>query len=506
MAAEPQFAPPRYMAIEGPIRVGKSTLARILADRLHARLLADRTDNPYLGDFYAEKPGAAFRAQMHFLLMRFRQLHDLALEHDPRPLLCDYLFEKDRIFAALTLTDEELKVYEQYYEYFRPQLRTPDLVIYLQATPAVLRKRMKKTAAASEREISDAYLEAVVEAYEHFFVRYTGSDLLVINTSEIDFVELHEDLRELLRRLSEPVKGTQYFLPLGPALFILFLVASGGVGVFNNHEGRHPAKGLYPEDNMSTHPTPQGSGRQAGSANNGAKKVTVPDIISKKTRGEKISCLTAYDYPTARLLDAAGVDISLVGDSLGMVVLGYENTLPVTMEEMLHHTRAARRGTARALLVADMPFGSFQLDVNAAVANAVRFVKEAGAEAVKIEGGGTRLELIARPAENDIPVMAHIGLTPQSVHALGGFKVQGKTLAAADALLRDARAVEAAGAFSLVLESIPAEVAERITRELKIPTIGIGAGPACDGQVLVWHDLIGLSFGVDPKFVRRYAH
>ncbi|OFV85704.1 MAG: 3-methyl-2-oxobutanoate hydroxymethyltransferase [Acidobacteria bacterium RIFCSPHIGHO2_01_FULL_67_28] len=228
-------------------------------------------------------------------------------------------------------------------------------------------------------------------------------------------------------------------------------------------------------------------------------------MISKKTRGEKISCLTAYDYPTARLLDAAGVDISLVGDSLGMVVLGYENTLPVTMEEMLHHTRAVRRGVARALLVADMPFGSFQLGVNDAVANAVRFVKEAGAEAVKIEGGEKRLELIARLAENDIPVMAHIGLTPQSVHALGGFKVQGKTLAAADALLRDARAVEAAGAFSLVLESIPAEVAERITRELKIPTIGIGAGPACDGQVLVWHDLIGLSFGVDPKFVRRYA-
>lgn len=256
---------------------------------------------------------------------------------------------------------------------------------------------------------------------------------------------------------------------------------------------------------MSTHPTPQGSGRQAGSANNGAKKVTVPEILSKKTRAARITCLTAYDYPTARLLDAAGVDIILVGDSLGMVVLGYENTLPVTMEEMLHHTRAARRGTERALLVADMPFGSFQLGVDAAVANAVRFVKEAGAEAVKIEGGEKRLELIARLVENDIPVMAHIGLTPQSVHALGGFKVQGKTLAAADELLRDARAVEAAGAFSLVLESIPAEVAERITRELRIPTIGIGAGPACDGQVLVWHDLVGLSFGVQPKFARRYA-
>jgi len=249
---------------------------------------------------------------------------------------------------------------------------------------------------------------------------------------------------------------------------------------------------------VSAHPTPQGSGRET-------RKVTVPDILGKKSRNDKISCLTAYDYPTARLLDAAGVDIILVGDSLGMVVLGYENTLPVTMEEMLHHTRAVRRGTARALLVADMPFGSFQLGVNEAVANAVRFVKEAGAEAVKIEGGEKRLELIARLAENDIPVMAHIGLTPQSVHALGGFKMQGKTLAAADALRRDARAVEAAGAFSLVLESIPAEVAERITRELRIPTIGIGAGPACDGQVLVWHDLVGLSFGVEPKFARRYA-
>jgi 3-methyl-2-oxobutanoate hydroxymethyltransferase len=251
---------------------------------------------------------------------------------------------------------------------------------------------------------------------------------------------------------------------------------------------------------MST--LPNGSREPAG---RDTRRVTVPDILAKKSRGEKISCLTAYDYPTARVLDAAGVDILLVGDSLGMVVLGYENTLPVTMEEMLHHTRAVRRGTARALLVGDMPFGSFQLGVEEAVRNAIRFVKEAGAEAVKIEGGEKRLELIHRLVENDIPVMAHIGLTPQSLHAFGGFKVQGKTLAAAEQLLRDARAVEAAGAFSLVLESIPAEVAARITRELKIPTIGIGAGAACDGQVLVWHDLVGLSFGVNPKFARRYA-
>ncbi|HXE75391.1 MAG TPA: 3-methyl-2-oxobutanoate hydroxymethyltransferase [Candidatus Xenobia bacterium] len=250
---------------------------------------------------------------------------------------------------------------------------------------------------------------------------------------------------------------------------------------------------------MSTLP----NSRSAGTGRD-TKKVTVPEILRKKSNGERITCLTAYDYPTARILDAAGVDILLVGDSLGMVVLGYENTLPVTMEEMLHHTRAVRRGTERALLVADMPFGSFHLDPTVSVENAVRFVKEAGAEAVKIEGGEKRLELIHRLVENDIPVMGHIGLTPQSIHAFGGFKVQGKTLEAVERLLRDAHAVEAAGAFSLVLESIPAEVAELITRELRIPTIGIGAGAGCDGQVLVWHDLVGLSFGVQPKFARRY--
>lgn len=217
MASSPRFAAPRYIAVEGPIRVGKSTLARILADRLRARLLADRTDNPHLADFYAERPGAAFRAQMHFLLTRYLQLRDLALEHDPRPLVCDFLFEKDRVFASLNLSDAELKVYEHYFELFRPQLTTPDLVIYLQATPQVLRQRLKKKRQPQEADISDTYLREVVEAYDHFFFSYTASDLLVIKTSEIDFVERHEDLQELLRRLSEPVRGTQYFLPLGPA-------------------------------------------------------------------------------------------------------------------------------------------------------------------------------------------------------------------------------------------------------------------------------------------------
>jgi 3-methyl-2-oxobutanoate hydroxymethyltransferase len=247
--------------------------------------------------------------------------------------------------------------------------------------------------------------------------------------------------------------------------------------------------------------------------NAGNGKVTVPGLLQRKswTAGslstkEKITCLTAYDYPTARLLDEAGVDVLLVGDSLGMVALGYESTLPVTMEDMLHHTRAVRRGTRRALLVADMPYGSFHADTAESVRNAMRFVKEAGAEAVKVEGGERRLELIVRLTEAEIPVMGHVGLTPQSLNALGGFKVQGKTADAAEQLLRDARAVESAGAFAVVLEAVPRELAAHITRELRIPTIGIGAGPDCDGQILVIHDLVGLTFARTPKFARQYAN
>jgi 3-methyl-2-oxobutanoate hydroxymethyltransferase len=247
------------------------------------------------------------------------------------------------------------------------------------------------------------------------------------------------------------------------------------------------------------------------SAGNG--KITVPDLLQRKSlaagspsSAKKITCLTAYDCPTARLLDEAGVEIILVGDSLGMVVLGYESTLPVTIEEMLHHTRAVRRGTRRALVVADMPYGSYHADNAESLRNAVRFVKEAGAEAVKIEGGERRLELIARLTEAEIPVMGHVGLTPQSLHALGGYRVQGKTPDAAEQLLRDARAVEAAGAFAVVLEAVPRELAAQITRELHIPTIGIGAGPDCDGQVLVLHDLLGLTFNAPPKFARQYAN
>jgi 3-methyl-2-oxobutanoate hydroxymethyltransferase len=241
----------------------------------------------------------------------------------------------------------------------------------------------------------------------------------------------------------------------------------------------------------------------------GNGKVTVPEILSRKSSGfgtkQKISCLTAYDYPTARLLDEAGVDVLLVGDSVGMAVLGYDSTLPVTLDDILHHTRAVRRGTKRALLVADMPYGTFHVSVEETLRNAMRLVKEGGAEAVKVEGGERRIELIAKLVEAEIPVMGHIGLTPQSFNALGGFSVQGKTAEAARQVERDARAVEAAGAFSVVLESMPRELAARITEKLHIPTIGIGAGPHCDGQILVFHDLVGLTQGHKPKFVRHYA-
>src|ERR1700741_2102052 len=260
------------------------------------------------------------------------------------------------------------------------------------------------------------------------------------------------------------------------------------------------SQGTAPEADMSIIPNGNGA------------KVTVPELLQRKsmasdsTNKKKSTCLTAYDYPTARLMDEAGGDVVLVGDSVAMVVLGYDSTLPLTMEESLHHTKAVRRGVQRALMVADMPFGTYQGDVNEALKNAVRFVKEAGAEAVKVEGGERRLEVIARLTEAEIPVMGHVGLTPQSVNAMGGYRVQGKTAGGAEQLLRDARAVEVAGAFSIVLEAMPRELAAEITRSVRIPTIGIGAGPDCDGQVLVLHDMLGLTFQDAPKFARRYAN
>ena len=233
-------------------------------------------------------------------------------------------------------------------------------------------------------------------------------------------------------------------------------------------------------------------------------KVTSFTVFEKKQKQEPITCLTAYDHASARLVDEAGVDMILVGDSLGMVMLGYENTLPVTVDEMLHHTRAVRRAVKRAFLIADMPFASYHVSGKDAIRNAARFIK-AGAEAVKIEGGEKRAHLVERLVDAEIPVVGHIGLTPQSLHAMGGYKVQGKTLKAVEQLMHDALALERCGACCVVLEGIPREVAALITREIEIPTIGIGAGPECDGQVLVFHDLLGLSFAPPAKFVRRYA-
>jgi 3-methyl-2-oxobutanoate hydroxymethyltransferase len=233
-------------------------------------------------------------------------------------------------------------------------------------------------------------------------------------------------------------------------------------------------------------------------------KVTVRSIREMKARKERIVSVTAYDYPTARLADEAGVDLILVGDSLGMVVLGYESTIPVTMPEMMHHVRAVVRAAPRALVVADLPFASFQTGPEDAVRNSARFVKR-GAEAVKLEGGRRVLPQVEAILAADIPVLGHLGLTPQSVHAFGGYKVQGKTKSAAEALVEDALALERAGVFAIVLEGIPRELGGEVSRALTIPTIGIGAGAECDGQVLVLHDLIGLSFGKPARFVRRYA-
>jgi 3-methyl-2-oxobutanoate hydroxymethyltransferase len=241
------------------------------------------------------------------------------------------------------------------------------------------------------------------------------------------------------------------------------------------------------------------------SAINNLKKVTAPSLIKMKEKGEKIAVLTAYDFLMANMLDDAGIDVILVGDSLGMVVLGFESTIPVTMEMMLHHVSAVKRGVKRALLIADMPFLSYQKNIDTAVENAGRFLQEAGAEAVKLEGGETIAETVARLVNFGIPVMGHIGLTPQSINQFGSYNVIGKQKKIAQQLLKDAQILENAGAFSIVLEKVPMELAKEISENIKIPTIGIGAGKHCDGQVLVSHDMLGIYDKFNPKFVRRYA-
>jgi len=235
------------------------------------------------------------------------------------------------------------------------------------------------------------------------------------------------------------------------------------------------------------------------------KPVRVPDLRLMKERGEKIAVLTAYDVTMARLLDRAGIDVILVGDSLGMVVLGFETTLPVTLEMMIHHTKAVSRGAKRALIVADMPFLTFQLSMEEAMRNAGRLIQQGGAAAVKIEGGRQIVDTAKRLVDIGVPVMGHLGLTPQSVHQLGGFRPQGRDAEAAEKLVKDAELLEQAGVFAIVLESIPAHVAGRVTAHLKIPTIGIGAGTECDGQVLVINDVLGLSDGPIPPFAKQYA-
>jgi 3-methyl-2-oxobutanoate hydroxymethyltransferase len=234
-------------------------------------------------------------------------------------------------------------------------------------------------------------------------------------------------------------------------------------------------------------------------------RITAPGIVEMKRKGEIITSVTAYDFPTARLADEAGIDILLVGDSLGTVVLGYESTLPVTVDDIVHHTKAVVRAKPRALVVADMPFMSYQASLEDAIRNAGRLIQEGGADAVKLEGGERVAEIVKKLVESGIPVMGHLGLTPQSVLTFGGYRVQARGEADQERLAREARALETAGCFSLVLEGIPAKLGAEVSRSLTIPTIGIGAGPGCDGQVLVSHDLLGFYHGHQAKFVRRYA-
>jgi 3-methyl-2-oxobutanoate hydroxymethyltransferase len=238
----------------------------------------------------------------------------------------------------------------------------------------------------------------------------------------------------------------------------------------------------------------------------GEKKLTIADLREKKVRGKKITMMTAYDYPTASLVEQAGIDTILVGDSLGMVVLGYESTVPVTMEDMLHHCRAVTRGAKRSFVVGDMPFMSYQVSVEKAVENAGRFLKEAGCDSVKLEGGSEVCRVVKAIVDAGIPVCAHIGLTPQTATKLSGFKVQGKDAESARELIKSAKDLETAGVFMIVMECIPDLVAAKITKELRVPTIGIGAGKDCDGQVLVYHDLVGLFERFTPKFVKQYVN
>ena len=235
------------------------------------------------------------------------------------------------------------------------------------------------------------------------------------------------------------------------------------------------------------------------------ERITVPSLRDRKVRGDRIVSVTAYDYPAARLADRAGVDVVLVGDTVGMMALGYDTTVPVTMDDMLHHVRSVRRGLKWALLLADLPFGSYETGSDDAIRNSVRLMKEGGAQAVKLEGGAWLSDTVRRMTNAGIPVVGHVGLMPQSVHLVGGHKAQGKDAAAADKIVNDARTLEAAGAVAIVLEAIPAALAAHITAEVSIPTIGIGAGAGCDGQVQVWHDLLGIPPGRSYRHVKRYA-
>ena len=447
-----------YIVIEGPIGCGKTTLARKLAERYQVNLLLENAEaNPFLSRFYQDAPRYALPTQLFFLFQRVNQIRDIG-QRDmfTRATICRFFLEKDLIFARLNLDQEEYALYHQMYQHLQIQATKPDLVIYLQTPVAALAERIEQRNISYEQDISRDYLARLANAYSEFFHQYEGSPLLIVNNDKLNIAEDDAALDLLIERMMQ-IRGQREY-------FNLILI--------NTH------------------------------------CMNLLKLQQMAQCDEKIAVLTSYDASFAMLCDQAGVDVLLVGDSLGMVLQGADSTLAVSMHDMQYHTRCVAKGANKAYIITDMPFGSYQQNPEQALRNAIRLMA-AGAHMVKLEGGAVMCETVRFLVERGLPVCGHLGLTPQSVHQLGGYRVQGKTEAAAEQLMQDAQALSEAGAGLLVLEMVPASLAKQITLALSIPTIGIGAGADCSGQVLVLHDMLGIYSGHNPeykapRFVRNF--
>lgn len=480
----PDWRPPcRYLAIEGPIGVGKTTLATLLAERWSMRALLERPqDNPFLERFYRDTARYALPTQLAFALQRERQAREIAAAHEANtPIVADFMPQKNEIFARLTLPDDEWQLYRSLAAHLDAPAPAPDLVVYLQASPEVLFSRIQKRGEPMELQIGDAYLRSLCDAYNEFFYHYDRTPVLTVAA-------------EHLNPLDSPTTSRCSSIASHRCAAARNSSSRAAARADERARRRRSRRRPFPHHRIGPPMTYlQESSRPA---------VTVPKLQAMREAGEKIAMLTSYDASFAALLDRANVDVQLIGDSLGNVLQGQATTLPVTLDDIAYHTACVARAQPRGLVVADLPFGTYGTPADA-FASAVKLMR-AGAQMVKLEGGEWLAETVRFLVERAVPVCAHVGLTPQSVHAFGGFKVQGKTEAGAAQLLRDARAVEEAGAQLIVLEAVPTLVAAEVTRELSIPTIGIGAGAECSGQVLVLHDMLGVFPGKRPRFVKDF--